>query len=232
MSMGEMGGFETVIFDMDGTLLNTVADLAGSVNHVLKTLGYPAVSLEKVQNSVGNGAGVLIGKVLPGGKDNPDYERAVSMHTVYYEEHCNLLTKPYDGVTSVLCSLKEAGVKMAIVSNKGDGAVKELSRLYFSDYITVSVGEREGIRRKPFPDTVEEAVRQIGGRREGAVYVGDSEVDLETAIRADMPCILASWGFRGRKALEELVQNTAGERVKRRTCIIDKPEELVRYMKQ
>lgn len=212
--------FETAVFDLDGTLLNTLEDIAGSVNYVLRELSCPQVSLEKVRQSVGNGSWILMEKVLPGGKENPLYERSVHMQMQYYQEHCQILTRPYDGILAVMEELKKAGIGMAIVSNKGDGAVRELSRQYFSDLVSGAVGERPGIRRKPAPDTVFEAVRQMGGNLETTVYVGDSEVDYETARRAGIDCILVSWGFRGRKALEEQFHPR---------YLIDRPEELLPF---
>ena len=197
--------FDTAVFDLDGTLLDTLEDLTGSVNHVMRTLGYPEKTLDEVRRSVGNGGAKLMERVLPGGREDPAYERAVQMHTEYYEAHCRIRTRPYDGVMEALEQLKEAGVKMAIVSNKGDGAVKVLAREFFGDLIPIAVGEREGIRRKPAPDTVEEAIRQLGSAKEHTIYVGDSEVDDQTARNAGIPCILVAWGFRGRQELEKQV---------------------------
>ena len=212
--------FDTAVFDLDGTLLNTLEDIAGSVNYVLQELSCPKVSLEKVRRSVGNGSWILMEKVLPGGRDNPLYERSVHMQMQYYQEHCRILTRPYEGILPVMEKLKKAGIRMAIVSNKGDGAVKELARHYFSELVSQAVGERPGIRRKPAPDTVFEAVRQLDSKLETTGYVGDSEVDYETASQAGIPCILVSWGFRGRKALEEQFHPK---------YLIDRPEELEQF---
>ena len=212
--------FDTAVFDLDGTLLNTLEDIEGSVNYVLRELGCEQVSVEKVRQSVGNGSWILMEKVLPGGRENPLYERSVHMQMQYYQEHCRILTRPYDGILPVMAQLKNAGVAMAIVSNKGDGAVRELAGHYFSKLVSGAVGERPGIRRKPAPDTVFEAIRQMGRNPEKTVYVGDSEVDYETALQAGIPCILVSWGFRGRKFLEEQFHPE---------YLIDRPEELLSF---
>ena len=202
MTEGNREMFDTAVFDLDGTLLDTLEDLAGSVNHVMRTLGYPEKTLDEVRRSVGNGAGMLMERVLPGGRDDPAFGQAVQMHNEFYQAHCRIRTRPYDGIMEALDQLKRRGVKMAIVSNKGDGAVKELAREFFEDLIPIAVGEREGIRRKPSPDTVNEAIRQLGASKERTVYIGDSEVDDQTARNAGIPCILVAWGFRGRPELE------------------------------
>ena len=145
-------------------------------------------------------------RALPSGQENPDFDKVFAGFKEHYGIHCNDLTKPYDGIMELLELLKEKGVKMAIVSNKADFAVKELSEIYFKGIIPVAIGEKEseGIRKKPAPDTVMEALRQLGSSAENAVYVGDSEVDLATAENCGMDYILCEWGFREREKLEEL----------------------------
>lgn len=212
-----MKKFDTVIFDMDGTLLNTLEDLRDAMNYILKKYGYPEKSLEEVRCAVGNGAGRFMRDMLPGGEGNPDYEKLLKEYGAYYQAHCQVKTRPYDGITALLDQLKERGIKTAIVSNKGDGAVKELNSQYFGDAIETAVGERPGIRRKPEPDSVLEALRILGTSRERAVYVGDSEVDYHTAANAGMACALVSWGFRHREQLQELNPD----------YLIDRPEELL-----
>ncbi len=197
---------DTVVFDLDGTLLDTLDDLMNSVNYVLESNGYPARTRDEVRRFVGNGILLLMQRALPSGQENPDFDKVFAGFKEHYGIHCNDLTKPYEGIMELLELLKEKGVKMAIVSNKADFAVKELSEIYFKGIIPVAIGEKEseGIRKKPAPDTVMEALRQLGSTTENAVYVGDSEVDLATAENCGMDYILCEWGFRERKKLEEL----------------------------
>ena len=209
--------YDTVVFDMDGTLLNTLEDIADSVNYILRKYRYPEKTLEEVRLSVGNGARQLMRLVIPEGESNPLFEQILQEYGAYYQEHCQEKTRPYEGIPEVLRKMKADGVKRAIVSNKGDGAVKELNRLYFSEEIGTAVGERPGIRRKPEPDSVLEALRILGSSREHALYVGDSEVDYDTAKNAGMACALVSWGFRTRELLAKLEPD----------YLIDRPEELL-----
>ena len=208
--------FKAAVFDMDGTILDTLTDLADSVNHCLGLYGCPPASREAVAAALGNGAGHLVEELIDGGRENPAYEDVLKAHIAYYEEHCTDQTAPYSGILPAMKRLKEAGVKMAIVSNKGDGAVRELSRRFFDDLVETAVGEREGIRRKPAPDTVLEAMRLLDAEPEETLYVGDSEVDYETARAAHIPCALVTWGFRDREQLEALGPE----------YLISRPEEL------
>lgn len=195
---------DTVIFDLDGTLLNTLDDLKNSVNYALDTYGYPMRTKEEVRKFVGNGIVRLIELALPSGKENPDFEQVLACFKEHYGVHCNDLTKPYDGIMELLAVLKEKKIKMAIVSNKADFAVKELSDIYFQGMIPVAIGEKEseGIRKKPAPDTVYQALKELNSQKENAVYIGDSEVDLATAKNCEMDYILCEWGFRERSVLE------------------------------
>lgn len=197
-------GYRAVIFDMDGTLLNTLEDIAGGVNHTLQNHGYPEKTLEQVRMAVGNGAGRLMKNVLPQGAETPGFDQILKEYEAYYQEHCQIKTGAYPGIPALLEELKGRGILMAIVSNKGDGAVKELNRQYFSELISTAVGERPGIRRKPEPDAVLEALQLLGVSRQEALYVGDSEVDYYTARRAEISCALVTWGFRRKEDLEQL----------------------------
>lgn len=192
----------TVIFDLDGTLLNTLEDLRDSVNVIMGKYGYPVHSLEQIRTFVGNGIGKLMERSVPGGRENPDFERALSDFKCYYTGHCRIKTKPYDGVLDLMKTLSGQGFKLAIVSNKNDAAVKELNEIYFSAYTMAALGDREGRARKPAPDAVFAALHELGSTREQAVYIGDSEVDYETAGNSGLDCILVSWGFRDRSVLE------------------------------
>ena len=196
--------YRNVVFDLDGTLLNTLADLQGSVNHIIGQYGYPPVPLAHIRRNLGNGAANLIAKSLPAGRETPGFEEILREYTAYYEQHCMILTAPYPGIIDLLDQLCLADIRMAVVSNKGDGAVRELTAHYFPDRFHSSVGEREGIRRKPAPDTVLQAVRLLGGTAEETLYVGDSEVDFETSANAGTSCALVTWGFRDREALVSL----------------------------
>ena len=193
---------DTVIFDLDGTLLNTLEDLRDSVNVIMEQYGYPVHSLDQIRTFVGNGIGKLMERSVPGGRANPDLERALSDFKSYYTGHCRIKTKPYDGVVELMKVLSGQGFKLAIVSNKNDAAVKELDEIYFSAYTMAALGGREGRARKPAPDAVFAALRELGSSREQAVYIGDSEVDYETAVNSGLDCILVSWGFRDREVPE------------------------------
>lgn len=139
---------------------------------------------------------------VPGGRENEQFEQAFADFKSYYTDHCQIKTKPYDGVVDLMKCLSEQGFKLAIVSNKNDAAVKELNEIYFSRYTNAAIGERKGVRRKPAPDSVYAALDQLGSDIEKAVYIGDSDVDYETAVHCGMDCILVSWGFRDRELLE------------------------------
>ncbi|MCD8362998.1 MAG: HAD-IA family hydrolase [Lachnospiraceae bacterium] len=194
----------TVIFDMDGTLLDTLEDMYLSTNVVLTEAGFPPRTRDEVRQFVGNGSRVLMRRCIEGGEANPKYEACHAAFQEYYHTHLNDHTTPYPGVVWLLDTLREAGYPMAIVSNKTDSAVKDLNRDAFGDRIPVAIGAQDGVRKKPAPDTVYEAIRKLGVKKDACVYVGDSETDLETAANAGIPCICVSWGFRGRAALEKL----------------------------
>ena len=197
-----MRRFDTVIFDLDGTLLNTLEDLADAVNHALVCCGMPERTLEEVRQFVGNGIRNLMIRAVPEGETNPEFERAFGEFRDYYKLHCNDKTRPYPGVPEMLRVLKEKGYHLAIVSNKADFAVKELQELYFRE-VEAAIGEREGIARKPEKDMVFQALREMNVEPERAVYVGDSDVDIETAANSGLPCISVTWGFRDREFLRE-----------------------------
>lgn len=192
----------TVIFDLDGTLLDTLEDLKNAVNHALSNCGMPERTLSEIRQFVGNGVRNLMIRAVPQGEDNPVFEHAFEVFKAYYGEHCNDATRAYDGIPELLQELKNGGYAMAIVSNKIDSAVQDLNNRYFSQ-VDVAVGDRENLRRKPEPDSVFLALEELGRTREEAVYVGDSDVDLATAQNAGLPCISVLWGFRDREFLEE-----------------------------
>ncbi len=198
-----MSKINTVIFDLDGTLLDTLEDLKNSVVYIQEKHGYPVHTIDQVRSHVGNGILNLIALSIPDGRDNPQFDSIVEEFKAHYKKHCNDFTKPYPGILSVIRQMKKIGYKMAIVSNKADMAVKILNDLYFAEYINVAIGENEaaGIKKKPAPDTVFQALKELNSTAEEAVYIGDSEVDILTAQNSGMPCILCEWGFRDKNYL-------------------------------
>lgn len=195
--------YDTVIFDLDGTLLDTLDDLTDSVNAVLARYQINSYSREQVRSFVGNGIRRLIQQAVPQGEDHPHFEQIYTEFRAYYGVHCMDKTRPYPGIQELLAELAEEGYRLAIVSNKADFAVKKLRDYYFKDLIPVAIGEREQVRRKPFPDTVYQALQELDAEKEGAVYVGDSEVDIQTAANAGLDAVIAAWGFRDRAYLLE-----------------------------
>ena len=195
--------YHTYIFDLDGTLLDTLGDLAASVNFALRTHGMPEHSIDDVRRFVGNGVRKLMERAIPGGEKNPDFEATFATFRQYYMEHSLDTTRPYEGIPEMLSELKKRGCRLAVVSNKMMAATQELIRHFFPDTIEVAIGEHEaeGICKKPAPDTVQAALRQLGVGKEGAVYVGDSDVDIMTARNSGLPCISVLWGFRDRDFL-------------------------------
>ena len=195
--------YQTYIFDLDGTLLDTLGDLAASVNYAMRTHGMPEHSVDEVRLFVGNGVRRLMERAVPGGAAHPAFEAAFATFRRHYMEHSLDTTRPYEGIPELLQELKRRGGHTAVVSNKFDAATKELCRHFFPDTIDVAVGEHEaeGIRKKPAPDTVLQALSQLGVGQEGAVYVGDSDVDVQTARNSGLPCISVLWGFRDREFL-------------------------------
>lgn len=194
---------KAVIFDLDGTLLNTLEDLRRAVNLALAANGYPVRTLEEIRLAVGNGIRKLIARSVPEGT-LPEAEEAVfARFREEYGIHCSDTTAPYAGVPELLWRLRKEGFLLAVVSNKADFAVQKLAEQYFPGCFDAVLGETEGLSRKPAPDMVEEVLRRLGVQREEAVYVGDSEVDVATARNAGLSCISVTWGFRERAVLEE-----------------------------
>jgi len=199
-----MAKYETVIFDLDGTLLDTLGDLCDSTNFALSRFGYPTRTLEEVRSFVGNGIGKLIERALPNGIGVDGYNAVLAEFKAHYAANCNNKTNAYGGIYELLERLKRGNIKMAVVSNKVDGAVKALCERYFDGYFEAVIGERENIRRKPAPDSVFAAMELLGAKKESTVYIGDSEVDIQTAKNAELDLIAVSWGFRERKMLETM----------------------------
>lgn len=195
--------YQTYIFDLDGTLLDTLYDLTVSTNYALRCYNMPEHSIADVRNFVGNGVKKLMERAIPQGEKNPLFEDTYACFRRHYLAHNLDHTVPYKGIMSMLAELKRRGKNMAVVSNKFYAATQELCKHFFCDYIDVAIGERENIRKKPAPDTVIEALRQLGVDKQGAVYIGDSDVDIDTAKNCGIPSISVLWGFRSYKFLKE-----------------------------
>ena len=197
--------YSTYIFDLDGTLLNTLDDLAASVNYALRQYGMPEHPVDAVRRFVGNGVRLLMQRAVPEGADNPMFEEIFATFRQYYMAHSLDTTKPYENMPQVLATLRSNGCRIAVVSNKMMAATQALCSHFFPDTIEVAIGEHEaeGIRKKPAPDTVVAALKALGVGKEGAVYVGDSEVDIQTARNSGLPCISVLWGFRHRDFLQQ-----------------------------
>ncbi|MDP4108930.1 MAG: HAD family hydrolase [Bacillota bacterium] len=209
--------FDTVIFDMDGTLLNTLDDITDSINEALKECGYPARDREEVKSFVGNGGRRLVFLALPEGAGECEIEDCLARFRSRYAINMRRKTRPYEGITGLLSELKRLKIKTAVVSNKFEPSLKELCSDIFPSLISVVIGDSDGTRRKPAPDSVLKAIKELGSQKERTVYVGDSDTDVETAKNAGIVCVGAAWGFRGRGVLED----------KGADYIIDAPEELL-----
>lgn len=192
--------YDTYIFDLDGTLLNTLRDLAASCNYALRTAGMPERTVDEVRRFVGNGVKKLMERAIPGGLQNPKFDSTYQTFRKHYLVHSLDTTQPYPGISEMLNRLSKNGKNVAVVSNKFYTATQELCRHFFPQ-VKVAIGERENIHKKPAPDTVLEALRQLKCTRSGAVYIGDSDVDIMTAKNCKMPCISVLWGFRNREFL-------------------------------
>lgn len=196
-----MNQFDVYIFDLDGTLLDTLGDLAASCNHALRQMRLPEHSTDDVRRFVGNGVRKLIERAVPGGDRHPLFEQTLALFRQHYMDHSLDTTHPYEGIMPLLRALKAQGKTVAVVSNKFDAATKSLCHHFFEGLVDVAIGESERIRKKPAPDTVLEVMRLLGIAREQAVYIGDSDVDIETAANSGIPCISVLWGFRDRDFL-------------------------------
>lgn len=214
-----MPKYTTIIFDLDGTLMNTLDDLTISTNYALSQMGFPTRTIDEVRQFLGNGVRKLIEMALPENTSEDMIERVISCFLQHYTSHCKDHSRPYDGILELLSSLKKMGVKMAIVSNKPDVEVKKLNAEHFAEFIDVALGENEksGIPRKPSPAMVYEAINQLGSEPEKCLYVGDSDVDILTARNAGIDCLSVTWGF---KTAEFLSQFGA-------TKMIDEPSQMM-----
>ena len=208
--------YDTYIFDLDGTLLDSITDLAISCNYALRINNMPERTIDEVRCFVGNGVKKLMERAIPNGLQNPAFEKTYADFRQHYLVHNLDNTKPYPGIIPLLKRLHSEGKNIAVVSNKFYAATQDLVKHFFDEYITVAIGERENIRKKPAPDTVFEALRQLNASPAGAVYIGDSDVDVMTARNCNIPCISVLWGFRTK---EFLIKNGA-------TTFVTAPDEI------
>ena len=214
-----MKAYDTYIFDLDGTLLNTIADLSAACNYALENNGFPLHTTEAIQTMVGNGIGKLIERALPQEVSQEAYEKTLHDFHIYYAKHSMVNTLPYPGIINMLNELHRQGKKMAVVSNKISDVTETLCQHYFGERIGIALGDDGVTRRKPFPDKVYKAIEMLNADPETTVYVGDSEVDIATAKAAHLPCISVTWGFKSRQFLQDAGAET----------IIDDPKEILNY---
>ena len=209
--------YDTVIFDLDGTLLNTIDDLSDSLNEVLKRNGYRTIEVDEVRRFIGNGARNLVILSLPEHTSEDNITKVFEEFKIHYKNNMQNKTRPYNGIMELLLDLHRYNYKIAIVSNKFDTAVKDLAQIYFGNLVRVAIGETNDIKRKPAPDSVFRAIKELGADLNRAILVGDSETDVRTAKNAGIPCIGVTWGFRSR----EVLRSEGAE------YLIDTPRELL-----
>ena len=213
--------YQAVLFDMDGTVLDTLDDLASAINAAMRQFGYAELTREQVRRYVGNGSRVLVERAAPeAGSER--VEEILAWYKPYYTAHCSIQTRPYEGILPLMRTLCAAGLPLAIISNKPDRTVRELAEAFFPGLTALAVGENEsaGIRRKPWPDMIDAAAARLGLAKKDCLYVGDSEVDIATARAAGMDCASVLWGFRSR---EELLEAGASR-------LFETPEELEAFI--
>lgn len=209
--------YNTYIFDLDGTLLDTLQDLANAVNHAMREMNYPERTVDEVRRFIGNGIRMLIKRAAPQDISVEDYEKTLAVFTAYYLDHIADFTKPYDGIAEVIETLKSKGCKVAVVSNKADEAAKKVVKDYFGDIFDMVVGKMDRFPSKPEPDSVLYVIETLGADKDKCIYSGDSEVDVQTAHNAGLPCVGVTWGNRD---VSELIAAGA-------EYIVEKPNEIL-----
>ncbi len=212
--------YQAIVFDMDGTILDTLEDLTDAVNYVFAEHGYPLRTIAEIRNFVGNGIRRLLELAVPQGIVESEIDAIFDEFMPYYSAHCNDKTAPYTGVIELIESLRRAGCKTAVVSNKADSAVQDLCDEIFPGLFDVAIGERADMQRKPAPDSVDKALELLGVDKANACYIGDSEVDVATARNAKLPCLSVLWGFRD----ETFLREHGG------TLFFSTPSEVARYL--
>ena len=215
-----MKKYKMLIFDMDGTILYTLEDLKNTTNYALNEHGFPERTLEEVRRFVGNGIHKLIERAVPEGTSDADIEAVFTTCEIYYKDHCMDTTRPYAGINDLLTKLRAKGYMTAVVSNKVDFAVQDLVKDFFIGQFDIAIGEREGVRKKPAPDSVYEVLKEFHLGKDEVIYIGDSDVDYATARNAGVDCILVEWGFRDRAFLESLGA----------TVFAKKPEDILKIV--
>ena len=193
--------YKAVLYDMDGTVLDTLGDLVNAVNYTMEHFGCPARGDKEVMSFLGNGAKNLISCSAPTGTAPEKIDEMLEFYLPWYNSHCTILTAPYEGIIELMQELRAQGVKQAVISNKQDSAVKPLAARYFPGLLESALGESETVKKKPNPDAVLAALRELGVDKADAIYVGDSEVDVQTAKNAGMACAAVSYGFRSEEEL-------------------------------
>ena len=214
--------FDTIIFDLDGTLLDSLADLADSVNYVLTQKGYPTRSYEEIKSFVGNGVRDLIALSLPSAADSNEIKKCLELFKKYYSQNISMKSRPYEGIYPLLQELKDRKIKMAIVSNKLDPDVQVLLEEFFKDYMEVAIGDRPDLNKKPAPDSIYEVLKALDSKSENTLYVGDTEVDIQTAKNAGLTSISVAWGFRPEN---DLLANGAEH-------LIHHPQEILDFLQK
>lgn len=212
--------YDLLVFDMDGTILDTLEDLKNSMNHTLRLHNMPERTLDEIRSFVGNGIRRLIELAVVPGTSTEKQDAIYRDYMAYYKEHCADDTKPYDGIIDAIRHLRSLGYKTAVVSNKAHPAVLELCDQYFTGLFDLAIGETPEVARKPAPDMVHMALKHFGVPKERAVYIGDSDVDVATARNSELDMIAVDWGFRSRECLIE----------QGATTIISKPDEILKYV--
>lgn len=213
--------YKIAIFDMDGTILNTLDDLCDSMNWTLRHHNLPERTLDEVRSFVGNGIHKLVERAVPAGSSEELVEEVFTTFNAYYKDHCAVKTRAYDGIPELVRSLRDLGVITAVVSNKADYGVQSLRRDYFDGLFDYAVGEKEGVRRKPNPDGVLDCIRKFGLTQADAVYIGDSDVDYATSVNAGVDVIMVGWGFRD----EEFILSCGAP------FVVHTPEEVLDIIK-
>ena len=212
--------YKAVLFDMDGTVLDTVGDLTDAINVSLEKFGFPARSQEEVKSFLGKGPAHFVNCAVPEGTDEKTRQQVLAFYEPYYDSHCQIKTAPYPGVMELLKTLKARNVKLAVISNKQEPAVKALAEQHFAGLLELAVGTSASIRCKPDPSAVLAAMAELGVEKSETLYVGDMDVDLNTARNAGIDCVCVAWGFLGRKKLEALGAEH----------IVDSAEELLEFI--
>ena len=211
-----------IIFDMDGTILNTIDDIQASVNYAMRSFNLPEKTLQEVKDGVGRGAINLIEDIVPKGTSKADILKIYEIYQSYYDEHTNDLTGPYPGILDLLKTLKEQGYKLAVVSNKYRYLVETLNHDIFKDYFDISMGEMDGIPIKPAPDMIHIALKEMNLSQNEVIFIGDSDVDMMTAINANIKSIGVTWGYRSK---EVLIKHKAD-------YIIDQPKDIIKIINE